>query len=516
MERPMFSEELSTRRRQLGFSTAQASRVLRLKEDVLIAFEEGDFEAMPKSGYAQGMLSSYARYLGLDAARIVEMYVEELEEWRRGGSGTYQGRDASHAREVRSAGVGQPYVAARGLLPTSGGPAGDMGSFATTRVHARRNESSSGEGHGYGTQGYGQAYSTDAQSRPYTGRSPERRSYRESDVRTGRRDIQMRDYGVRGFEDDLRIGMDAQSYEAASSGSGRRSSRGMSSRERRQRVRTRPTNGRRSSRSQSRGGARRREQSTSRQAIVIIVVAIVVISVFLVNMISSCYNRNFNTQTSHPVSTATVSNETSSKSGSNASSATQTSSRDVSSNDTDDTTNSNGKSSNSNSTDESTKSRNGSSAKVISVSVSVAEGAVTWLEIECDGSSEVAEQLTGPWNHTYEFEESFSVQANDTSAVTVEQDGKQLQFEPMTSGVGVIRIQGTKKPSESSNASETAKKKKAENGESDESSSASSSSSGSSARMGGDSSDENTSSSATSKSKNSSKTDDEEYDEYSY
>ena len=40
MPRPRFSEMLVTRRRQLGLSISQASQVLRLKEQVLIAFEE--------------------------------------------------------------------------------------------------------------------------------------------------------------------------------------------------------------------------------------------------------------------------------------------------------------------------------------------------------------------------------------------------------------------------------------------------------------------------------------------
>ena len=66
MARPRFSEMLFDRRRQLGLSIAQASHVLRLKPQVLQAFEEGDFPSIPKSGYAQGMLSSYARYLGLN------------------------------------------------------------------------------------------------------------------------------------------------------------------------------------------------------------------------------------------------------------------------------------------------------------------------------------------------------------------------------------------------------------------------------------------------------------------
>ena len=65
--RPRFSEMLLDRRRQLGHHGGpRASQVLKLKEQVRIAFEEGDFDNIPQSGYAQGMLSSYARYLGLN------------------------------------------------------------------------------------------------------------------------------------------------------------------------------------------------------------------------------------------------------------------------------------------------------------------------------------------------------------------------------------------------------------------------------------------------------------------
>ena len=57
MPRPRFSEMLIERRRQLGLTIEQASSVLKLKVQVLVAFEEGDFGSIPKSGYAQGMLS---------------------------------------------------------------------------------------------------------------------------------------------------------------------------------------------------------------------------------------------------------------------------------------------------------------------------------------------------------------------------------------------------------------------------------------------------------------------------
>ena len=80
MARPRFSEMLVERRRQLGLTVQQAARVLRLKEATLVAFEEGDFSSIPKSGYAQGMLSSYARYLGLNPREVVDQFQSDLFE----------------------------------------------------------------------------------------------------------------------------------------------------------------------------------------------------------------------------------------------------------------------------------------------------------------------------------------------------------------------------------------------------------------------------------------------------
>ena len=138
MPRPRFSEMLVSRRRQLGLSVTQASKVLRLKEQVLIAFEEGDFQHMPKSGYAQGMLSSYARYLGLNSRQVVNQFTSDLYDYEHGGR---RGRSVPGAPAPREADSYEvpgrsrpvtPYRGPRGLLPTSGGYAGYVSSFATT------------------------------------------------------------------------------------------------------------------------------------------------------------------------------------------------------------------------------------------------------------------------------------------------------------------------------------------------------------------------------------------------
>jgi hypothetical protein len=77
------------------------------------------------------------------------------------------------------------------------------------------------------------------------------------------------------------------------------------------------------------------------------------------------------------------------------------------------------------------------------VKVSVADGQVTWVEIQCDGESKVAETITGPWEQTYVVTSSITIQVGETSAVTVTKNDTQVQFESKASGVGSVTIQGT-------------------------------------------------------------------------
>ena len=87
MPRTRFAEILSSRRKQLRLSIPQAAKVLRMRESVLEAFEEGDFEHLPPLGYAQGMVASYARYLGLDSRELTELYEREHADYVSGVTG---------------------------------------------------------------------------------------------------------------------------------------------------------------------------------------------------------------------------------------------------------------------------------------------------------------------------------------------------------------------------------------------------------------------------------------------
>ena len=472
MERPLFSEILSTRRRELGYSIVQASRVLRLKEDVLIAFEEGDFESMPKSGYAQGMLASYARYLGLDATEVCDIYLDDLDAYKHGRKSQKKSRGGSGgASTVRSQSpsVGQPYVAKRGLLPTSGGMAGDLGSFATTRVRSRDQYTDDRDG---SDEDNDTVYVEYPQGRPYTGRMPirtgrERTSGRRSRNRGDIDTMSPNDYD---YEDDLRFGRDVRSYEAASTGRGRQRTRRSGDRQRpsvRRQARSGSSSPRRDGRRGARGnGAGRRSQHGSRQprsnrTLMLAIGAVAILTIIIVLTAVSCIRQGADESRTVPVSSTESAAQGNTQSSSDATQGNNDQS--TSKEPTSEQGASTGSSAHTGGTSNSANTgKNNATEKETSVSVSVADGEVTWLEIECDGKSDVAETITGPWQKTYTVTESMTIQAGETSSVAVVQNGRQLQFESITAGIGTLRIQGTKKTNKSSEENSDSKTKDGE------------------------------------------------------
>ncbi len=78
-----FGDVLRDRRRQLGLSIQQVANTIKIRPQIIEYFEMGDFTQMPLRGYAQGMISSYARFLGLNPREIVSMYFDELDAYER-------------------------------------------------------------------------------------------------------------------------------------------------------------------------------------------------------------------------------------------------------------------------------------------------------------------------------------------------------------------------------------------------------------------------------------------------
>lgn len=492
MPRQRFSDMLSSRRRQLGLSIEQASRILRLREDVLIAFEEGDFERMPQSGYAQGMLSSYARYLGLDPRRITDLFQEELESYVNEVHPRPSRRGHGSAGDLSSR--PKAYVEYHGLLPTSGGPAGDLGAFATTTpARTRRSLPLAGSGpsavdayesggYGYGDGGRQRRPYNSNRQRPDAGMRPasssaerqRRRSYQQrraygagdadpngsygenqgygAEGRYRRDDVSTRSIRPREYTDDMRYDEQASPYERASTISGRRSSRNIANMERpnvRRRSGSDYAPGGRSRAGQGgRGGSDRGGRGRSgvladqqRSIFAIILVFAVVLTAILVFSVSSCVNsRNQGSDQAKSVSVNSVDqgSKTSTGSGGSGASGSGTSSQTTAQ--TTQTTTSGTAAQDGSATSDS------STYTPTVVKISVASGAYTWLEVTNDGVSVVAESVTGPWEQEFTVTDNLSVQAGDPSSVTVTNNGKAVSFTSKASGLGSLSVKGTKPP----------------------------------------------------------------------
>lgn len=461
MPRPRFSEMLVERRRQLGLSITQASKILRLKEQALIAFEEGDFKNMPQSGYAQGMLSSYARYLGLNPREIVDLFQEESYEFE---NGTYSHELRRRTRDTQSgrgmAGYDvvnetdsrpKAYVQYHGLLPTSGGPAGDMGAFATTSgVRSRQtgvplgSQASEEDAGGYSYSRYatGHAYNAGIEeasrqktmaSRTRGGVQRRRVGIAGVSIPAYKDDVTRRTVAPSDYTDDLRYDNVTAPYERASTISGRRGSRNIAQVDR-PNVRRRQPSGaaaqqRRAPQKPGVMGALQNYFSDTRRTIAtVFALVVVIITAVLLFSVRSCMSAR-----TTPTATKTVS--------------VNNSTTDSSKNST--TTNSNTDSSKKDSTDASksattTEQKKDEAPKQTTVVVTVADGQTSWVEITVDGKSVEADAITGPWSQTYTVTDSMSVLAGTPGAVSVTVNGTAKPFDANASGIGTLTIQGTK------------------------------------------------------------------------
>lgn len=507
MALPRFSEALALRRRALGLSIAQASRTLKLREDVLVAFEEGDFEHMPQSGYAQGMLSSYARYLGLNAREIVDLFQEEVYEYRHGTSShelrrrtrqTQSGRGLSGydmPNEVESR--PKAYVEYRPLLPSGGGPAGDLGDFATT-APARPRGSVPLAGVGApapGTRGYSgiqrpynapstreRATSSTARRRPpssrrargdQAGRLLDERQYRSSQrddfdpsARTGRLylrdDVSTRRVRAGEYTDDLRLDDRPRPSVPASTVSGRRSSRNIANIER-PNVRRRPVRGRGSSgRPPARGGFVAQFLSDPRRALfALILLLAVVLTAIVLFSVSSCVNaRN---QSAEPTQVVPVQGADDADAANDSDATDDQGADEPAADDADATDEGAGGQDGADAADDASADADASDdadadaaaePEETVVEVRVESGSVSWVEITCDGKSEVADSITGPWSQTYTVYDSITIQVANPDVVTVSKNGEQVELSPRAGGLGSVTIEGTPRPDDADAASD--------------------------------------------------------------
>ncbi len=81
--RTSVSDVLRARRIECGLEVSHVAQVLRIRQPVLIAIENGQFDQLPGAAYAVGFVRSYSTYLGLDAEALVLRFKAETEEASR-------------------------------------------------------------------------------------------------------------------------------------------------------------------------------------------------------------------------------------------------------------------------------------------------------------------------------------------------------------------------------------------------------------------------------------------------
>lgn len=98
-----FGEMLSERRKAKGMSIQQVANIIKIRPQIIEYFETENFAEMPPRGYAQGMISSYARYLGLNPRQVIDAYFDALSEFERDGA-THVGRFQDAAADANRRG----------------------------------------------------------------------------------------------------------------------------------------------------------------------------------------------------------------------------------------------------------------------------------------------------------------------------------------------------------------------------------------------------------------------------
>lgn len=81
-----FGERLAEARRLKGETIEEVSEQLRIRPSIILAMETSNYAHMPHKGYARNMVSSYARYLGLNSTVVTEQFLKEFRRWESSGN----------------------------------------------------------------------------------------------------------------------------------------------------------------------------------------------------------------------------------------------------------------------------------------------------------------------------------------------------------------------------------------------------------------------------------------------
>ena len=457
-----FGDMLLERRRQMGLSIQQVANTIKIRPQIIEFFEMGDFASMPPRGYAQGLIASYARFLGLNPRQVVDAYYNDLSAYER-HAGTSAGTLSSAASEasphgdddsgrflmvdpMRRSRYGQrppqagyvsdatsPHMSRsaegmrRAASPTrySQGrgrslPAGASDADVTGRIPAQGGRPAARPG--YGSVRTASAGSAAARGFRVAGSSPASsgtgsRALGSSRAAAGRGSVPPRGRG-QGNRGGAGAPAGSRGYGRSSSGVPRRQGMGGS--------RSRSASGR----GARRGGSGAALADPRVVYVGMGMVALLIILV-LVLLIRSCSGGS--AQPAQSGGTAAV-DLTAGSAPVSAGSSTASAAADGS----------DASGSASSSMDAATQAADATQVSEEelhpTVKVSVASGKTSWVEIKVDGKMVVSESPVGPWEQTYQPTQSIQITVNDPSNVTVEKNGTKVRYDSKSSGVGRVTI----------------------------------------------------------------------------
>ena len=443
-----FGDMLLEQRRRMGLSIQQVANTIKIRPQIIEFFETGNFASMPPRGYAQGMISSYARFLGLNPREVVNAYFDDLMAYERetsqqggrfqdaagyvnsrssvdngrflmvqGGRSTRYGQRPQQAGYVTETGSSEEIRSQRDRFRST--PAPEERALPAARGVARDPRAGYGDG-GYSDRGYRGASSVrprgcyaDADTTQVTPRlrsQSQTFSQRSSAPRSGQRNYQGR--GELAPRSGQRNMQRQGSYRGRSDNNRGRMPQGTG----------------RGGSNRGRGGGRAPQNNGLDPRIVyagIGAVALLLI-VLIVVLLRGCGSSAPESTPETPAATKTTTKKSSKK----------TESVDE---DTDE------------SADESTDSDAAKTTakkeenEVTKVKISVAKGKTAWIEVKVDGKSVYGAQATGPFEQEYTPESSIEITTSKPSDVTVTKNGEKVRYDTKTSGVARVTITLPKK-----------------------------------------------------------------------
>ena len=414
-----FGEMLLERRRQMGASIQQVANVIKIRPQIIEYFETENFAAMPPRGYSQGIIASYARFLGLNPREVVDAYFDALHEYERNGSGGRAGRfqDAAADANPRSSNAAGRYMMVNSVPASRYGQrppqAGYVSEFSSAHepvsasrlrpvntADSRRRPSQGGYDSTLRSRARrpdGYPASDQRDPRAHASRAQDGRSYRDP-------------RGPRGTYPDQRPVRRAPGGQPPRGGAGRGQA--------------------------PRGGYRPLQQGPDMKFLAIMALGILILIALVMVLLRGCAPKP---EAAGSASTTPSAQKADSKN-------TSEDSTDVDEGGDSSTDEGDDADEASSSEDKTDKSSKDEEPKETIVKVKLKEkGAVAWIEVKLDGKIVLGKQVVGPFEEEFKVETQIDITTNTPSAVAIYKNGDKVRYDTKVSGVGKVSILAPKK-----------------------------------------------------------------------